>query len=85
MKHIQSVICCYTYTLDGSWGGWWMVLGWVGGWKVHGVGGGGMGGWRVHGVDRCGGVGGGGVHGGMSGWRVNGVGAHTHPPMKLQC
>ena len=26
---------------------------WVGGWRVHGVGGGGVGGWRVHGVGGC--------------------------------
>ena len=27
--------------------------GWVGGWRVHGVGGDGVGGWRVHGVGGC--------------------------------
>ena len=54
-------------------GGWWC------GWRVHGMGGGGVGGWRVH---RVGGlVCGGGVHGGVGGWRVKGVGAYTHPPM----
>ena len=39
---------CDTYTLEGSWVGWWW-----GGWRVHGVGGGRVGGWRVHGVSGC--------------------------------
>ena len=56
-------------------GGWW------GGWRDHGVGGGGVSGCRVHWVGGCGGVGGGDVHGGVGGWRVHGVGAYTHPPM----
>ena len=29
------------------------VGGWLGGWRVHGVGSGGVGGWRVHGVGGC--------------------------------
>ena len=70
-------LCDYTYTLDGSWGGWWMVVGWLegswGGWicggvgdlRVHWVDSSRVVGWRIHGV------GGGRV----GGWRVHGVGA----------
>ena len=48
-------LCHYTYTLDGSWGGRWVVMGWWlkgswGGWWWGSVGGVGMGCWRVHGV-----------------------------------
>ena len=68
----------YTYTLDGSWGGWWMVLGWLegswGGWW--------WGGWMEGswGGCVCGCVGGGGV----DGWKAHRVDAYTQPPMKLQ-
>ena len=30
----KVLLCHYTYTLEGSWGGWWW-----GGWRIHGVGG----------------------------------------------
>ena len=68
-------LCYYTYTLDRSWGGrWvvgWMAEGFVGGWWWGG-------GWRVHGV--------GGYVVWVACWRVHGVGAYTHPPMQqLQC
>ena len=58
-------LCHYRYTLDSSWDGWEMLLGWlegswggwvcgaVDGWRVHGVGGSGVGGWRVHFVVVC--------------------------------
>ena len=60
--------------VHGVGGGWWW-----GGWRVHGVGGGGVGCWRVHGVGGwvSDGVGG----GGMGDWRVHGVDAYTHPPL----
>ena len=80
-------LCHYTYTLEGSWGGWWW-----GGWRIHWVDGWVMG-WVVEGFMgwvvvwvlgrtswigwMCDGVG----NGGVGGCRVHWVGAYTHPPM----